>query len=287
MDQYTTFASIYDNCMDNIPYDEWVGYLCNLLRDNGINDGLVAELGCGTGEICMRLQECGYDVIGIDQSEEMLDIAHAKEADRIDRILQKSMAEAGLSESDLEDENSPLFESVLNQSILYLQQDIRNLELYGTVGAFVSICDTMNYLLTEQDFIKALKKVNNYLDRNGVFIFDLKTEHFFADILKNVTRTEETESSLLIWDNEYDTERKINQYHLTIFEEEPDGRYVRSDELHEQRAYSRQQVEEMIRLAGMEFVAAYDAFTKEPATDRSERIYYVARERFQENKHYE
>ncbi|MBR6321383.1 MAG: class I SAM-dependent methyltransferase, partial [Lachnospiraceae bacterium] len=148
MEEYGRFAEVYDLLMEEIPYEDWCGYLTGLLRMHGVADGLVCELGCGTGTMTELLAKAGYDMTGIDSSEDMLQQA-----------IQKREA-SGLS-------------------ILYLLQDMREIELYGTMRAFVSVCDTMNYLTEPEDFLEVLKLVNNYLDPGGVFIFDLKTEHFF------------------------------------------------------------------------------------------------------------
>ena len=146
MDAYSSFASVYDQFMDNVPYEEWADYLTGLLGEYQVHDGLVLDLGCGTGSLTEILAKKGYDMIGIDNSEDMLQIAMEKRAD------------SGLD-------------------ILYLLQDMREFELYGTVAAVVSICDSMNYLTDYEDLVQTLKLVNNYLDPQGVFIFDLNTGH--------------------------------------------------------------------------------------------------------------
>ena len=110
MDAYTEFAKVYDLFMDNIPYEEWGAYLKGLLHENGVDDGLVLELGCGTGTMTEILAEAGYDMIGVDQSEEMLEEAARKRE------------ESG-------------------HEILYLCQDMREFELYGTVRAIVCVCE--------------------------------------------------------------------------------------------------------------------------------------------------
>ncbi len=125
MEAYSSFAAVYDSLMDNVPYEEWAKYLCGLLREYGIRDGLVLDLGCGTGNVTQALALQGYDMIGVDNSEEMLQIALEKRA-----------------ESELD--------------ILYLLQDMREFELYGTVAAVVSICDSMNYLTQYEDLVQTL-----------------------------------------------------------------------------------------------------------------------------------
>ena len=247
MEAYTGFAAVYDMFMDNIPYEEWCDYLTGLLEDYGVKDGLLLDLGCGTGSLTELLAERGYDMIGIDYSEEMLDLA-----------MEKRM-ESG-------------------KDILYLCQDMREFELYGTVAAVVSICDCMNYITEPEDLVTVFELVNNYLDPEGIFIFDLNTEYKYEMVMGDSTIAEDREDSSFIWENQYEKEEKINIYDVSIFIKEKEDLYRKYHETHYQRAYSLEEIREALEEAGMEFVAAYDAFTKEPPKADSERIYVVARE---------
>lgn len=247
MDAYTSFAMVYDLFMDNIPYEEWNEYLTGLLKTYGVREGLILDLGCGTGTVTELLASAGYDMIGVDNSSEMLQIALDKR----------------------EESGSP---------ILYLLQDMREFELYGTVAAVVSICDSMNYILETEELTEVFRLVNNYLDPGGIFIFDLNTVYKYEAILGESTIAENREESSFIWDNFYDSETGINEYDLSLFMKEADGRYRRYDETHYQRAYTLEEIKESLTQAGMEFVTAYEAFTENPPSDTSERIYIVARE---------
>ena len=146
MEAYTGFAAVYDTFMDDVPYEEWSQYVRSLLTEYGVKDGLVLDLGCGTGSMTELLSAAGYDMIGVDNSEEMLELACGKR--------EKS-----------------------GRDILYLCQDMREFELYGTVAAVVSICDCMNYILDLEDLVTVFRLVNNYLDPGGIFIFDMNTEY--------------------------------------------------------------------------------------------------------------
>lgn len=257
MDQYTGFSACYEKFMDNIPYDKWAEYIVSLLKKYGVNDGLVCELGCGTGSITRRLSNAGYDMIGIDQSADMLEVAMYDHMDE-------------------------------NKGILYLNQDMRKIELYGTVKAFVCVCDSINYLLREEDLVKTFKLANNYLEAGGVFIFDMKTEYEFGVKMGNRTIVDNREEGTLIWENRFDPETKENRYDITIYDPIPDEEdlYERIDETHIQRAYATDKVKELVEKAGMEFVSAFDAFTLDSPKTDSERIYYIAREKKQEGKLY-
>lgn len=254
MDAYTGFAEVYDLFMDNIPYEEWCGYLAGLLNEYGVDSGLVLDLACGTGTLTRLLAGRGYDMIGVDASGDMLDIAMEKQA------------EAANQETDI-------------PQILYLQQDMREFELYGTVRAVVSICDSMNYLLEYDDLVQVLRLVNNYLDPGGIFIFDLNTPYKYREILGEQTIAENREEGSFIWENYYDEETQVNEYDLTLFVREEDGRYRKYEETHYQRSYELETVKQAAAEAGMEFAAAYDAFTHNAPSPESERIYIIVRER--------
>ena len=143
MNTYEIFASVYDELMDNIPYDDWCTYIIEVLKKYGVNNGLVCELGCGTGEVTERLADAGYDMIGIDNSYEMLEVANEKKLD------------------------------TGHESILYLMQDMREFELFGTVNAIVCVCDSINYLTELSDITHVFRLANNYLESKGVFILSL------------------------------------------------------------------------------------------------------------------
>lgn len=251
MEAYTSFAEVYDRFMDNIPYKDWCEYVTGLLNEYGIRDGLILDLGCGTGSLTELLAERGYDMIGVDNSEDMLQIAMDKR--------EKS-----------------------GKDILYLMQDMRGFELYGTVRAVLSICDCMNYILEYEDMVEVFRLVNNYLDPGGIFIFDLNTIYKYETLMGESTIAEDREECSFIWDNYYDKESKINEYDLSLFIRQEEDLYRKYTENHYQRAYSLEEVKLAINEAGMDFVSAFDAFTQNPVKDTSERIYIIARERGKE-----
>ncbi len=246
MDSYTGFASLYDLFMDNIPYEQWNEYLVSLLKAYGVEDGLVLDMGCGTGNITELLAKAGYDMIGIDNSEDMLGIAMDKRY------------------------NSGL-------DILYLCQDMREFELYGTVAAAVSICDSMNYILEYDELVQVFKLVNNYLDPQGIFIFDLNTIYKYEHIGDTVI-AENREEGSFIWENTYFDDKKLNQYELTIFAKDDDDRYTKYEETHLQRAYTLDEIKAALTEAGLTYVTSHSAFTLDPVKDNDERIYVIARE---------
>lgn len=262
MEAYTGFARVYDLFMDNVPYWEWSRYLLSLLKEYGAKDGIVLELGCGTGKMTRLLSRAGYDMIGIDNSEEMLQMAR---------------------EAEYEAKEYPAVqaESESREDILYLLQDMREFELYGTVKAVVSICDCVNYILKEEELLQVFRLVNNYLDPGGVFIFDLNTLYKYREVLGENVICENRKEGSFIWENFYDEKEKLNQYDLTLFlrEEESSPLYRKYEETHFQRGYELKQVKMLLEQAGMEVLAVYDGYTREPVRDDSQRVTVIAREK--------
>ncbi len=326
MEAYTDFAEVYDELMDDTPYEEWCAFLIEIFRRYGVDDvskrqenarndtnvinvinknfenpsdadgesaeenlrqerNTILDLGCGTGTLTELLARRGYDMIGVDNAEEMLQIAMEKR------------------------ERSGL-------DILYLLQDMRELELYGTVGTVVSVCDSLNYLLDEEDIVRTFERVNNYLYPQGIFIFDFNTVYKYAVVIGDATIAENREDCSFIWENYYHAEQEINEYDLTVFvaeeraasrvdgaiggmetdagscaacgqaagaafptvcrqEEQP--RFRRFQEVHYQRGYRPAQMKALLTQAGLEFLTALDADTHGEVTEESERIYMVAR----------
>lgn len=252
MEAYTGFAGVYDIFMDNVPYEEWAGYLWEILREYGIEDGLLLELGCGTGSMTECMAGYGYDMIGVDYSIEMLELAWKKK--------EKS-----------------------GHDILYLNQDMRKFELYGTVGAVISVCDSVNYILEDGGLTEMFRLVNNYLDPGGIFLFDFNTEYKYQEVLGVQVIAEDREDCSFIWDNYYDDAERINEYELTLFiREEESELYRKYQETHFQRAYTLEEMRQYIEESGLLYVTAYDAYTRQSPGERSERICVVAREQGKE-----
>ena len=250
MEAYTDFASVYDELMDETPYEKWCDNVLKVFHENDIEDGLILDLGCGTGSMTELLAAKGYDMIGVDYSMEMLNIAQEKR-------------------------------EASGRDILYLNQDMREFELYGTVRAIISICDSINYLLEDEDVISTFKLVNNYLDPKGIFFFDFNTNYKYETVIGDSVIAENRDDCSFIWENYYDFEERINEYDLTIFVKENEAgedMFRKFEETHFQRGYTLEEMKSFIERAGLIFVKAFDADTLEAVTDKSERIYVVARE---------
>lgn len=183
---YNQFAYWYDDLNVNADYDALAGWITKRLQQEGISAGIVADLGCGTGEVTLRLFKAGYDMIAIDKSFDMLSVLRSK-------IPPEEM-----------------------NSILLLQQDLAELDLYGTIVAAVSTFDTFNHLKKEQ-VLKALKKAALFMEPGGIFIFDVNTPYKNKNILaENTFDIQQDEDTVCEWKNTYDPALEATKLYITL-----------------------------------------------------------------------
>lgn len=266
---YSDFAEVYDELMDATPYEAWKERILRLIGKYGVSKpgrdqeltaeepeeeallrserDLVLDLGCGTGTLTEMLWQAGYDVVGVDAS---------------DAMLAKAMEKRQESGSE----------------ILYLQQDMRELSLYSTVGTVVSACDSVNYILEPDELRQVFSLVNNYLYPGGIFVFDFNTDYKYREVIGDAVIAENREDCSFIWENDYDDEEKINEYVLTIFLRRDGELFERVTETHLQRGYTPEEIRRLLEEAGLHLMEMRDADTEGEVTEVSERIYVVARE---------
>ena len=245
---YESFAQVYDTFMDNVPYEKWADFLIKYLKKHGISQGLVLDLGCGTGKMTRLLADAGYDMIGADLSSDMLQIAREKEIEA-------------------------------SQGILYLQQDMRELELYGTVRAVVSCCDCLNYILSEEELSQVFSLVSNYLDPEGLFLFDINTPYKYRSLLGDRVFAESKDAGAYIWENTWYEDERINGYDMTLFiKDAKDGKYERFHEEHYQRAWDTETMLRLLEENGLMPLETMNAYTQRAPGKRSERLLFSARE---------
>ncbi len=246
MESYNQFASVYDLFMEDTPYEDWLSYIETCLKKYDLDVKSVCELGCGTGQMTTLFAKKGLEVIGIDLSPEMLMIAqdHA-------------------------------FEEELD--ILYLLQDMSSFELGESVDFICSCCDSMNYLLEEEELLETFTRVKRFLKPSGLFIFDMNTPYKYKEVLGNQVFADQTEEAAYIWTNYYDEEEEINEYEVSFFIKDEKDKYNRSIENHYQRAYSIEKVKSLLEEAGLELLEVNDNYSHESLGDTSERATFIVR----------
>ena len=247
---YDLLAPFYDGINSDIDYSAWADFIeAVVARENPDKPRpeLVLDLGCGTGRMTLELARRGYDMTGVDYSPEMLDIARS-EAER-----------EGLSD------------------ILWLCQDMREFELYGTVDLAVCCLDGINHITKKNELSKVFSLVHNYLVPDGLFIFDVNGRHKFENIYADNSFVMEEDGGVCVWQNYYNPKSKLCDFYITLFKECEDGRYERYDEVQRERMYRLTEIKKLLCDAEMEFVGAYSDLHFTPADDGAERIYIVAR----------
>ena len=245
---YGQLAEVYDSLNAELDYVAWADFIEKIFaRYADKKPELVADLACGTGRMTYELASRGYDMIGIDGSAEMLCEAMARRVDA----------------------SNPL----------YLMQDMRSFELYGSVGAVVCCLDSINYLTEDGDVAACFGAVHNYLDPGGVFVFDVSTPYRFEHIFANNAYVLEDEQKGIYcgWQNDYDAERGVCDFLLSVFERDEDGSYYRFDEQQRERLYTMDDLKMALSAAGLEYVDCFGAFDFSPPHADADRWYIVAK----------
>lgn len=249
MKSYGALAAVYDRLNGEVDYAAIADLYEKVFAHYRVTPQLVLDLGCGTGSMTLELADRGYDMIGVDASAEMLSRAY-------ERMWKRG-----------------------GSGVLFLEQDMRSFELYGTVGAVVSTLDCVNYLTEDGDINRCFALVHNYLDPDGIFIFDVNTPYKFKHVYgDNAYILEEDDGAVFCgWQNDFDEESGLCRFLLSVFKEEKDGRYVREDEEQTERCYSREALTAALERAGFEEIAFFaDATLSEPSRT-AERWYVAAR----------
>ena len=252
---YDAIAHVYDKLNKDIDYEAWADFIEKCFEKYlPSKPSLLLDLACGTGSMTSALSSRGYDMIGVDMSEDMLSEAYIRSE---------------------------------GKGILYLLQDMRSFELYGTVGAVVCCLDSVNYLLSEEDISKCFANVHNYLDPDGLFIFDMNTPYKFENIYSDNAYILEDEidyedgappaSVFCGWQNQYDRKSGICDFYLSLFEEGENGGYTRSDEHQRERAYPLESIKRLLSQNRLEFIGCYGDFEFSAPSENCERWYIVAR----------
>ncbi|MBR5155424.1 MAG: methyltransferase domain-containing protein [Clostridia bacterium] len=240
---YNDFAEVYDKLQD-ADYEQFVDYYEKIFKRFDKSPKLVLDLACGTGNITIPMAKRGYDMIGLDLSCEMLNIARGKAvADNLD--------------------------------ILFLNQDMCEMELYGTVDAIVCALDGLNYITDPDDMQKVFRLAANYLNPGGLMIFDLNTEYKLREVLGGNTFVCEENDIYYVWQSEFCDDTKVCEFELNFFCEQPDGSYERFDEFQAERAYSKEEILKFAKDAGLELQGIYKPFEFATNSDRDERVFFV------------
>lgn len=243
---YSYFASVYDLLTENVEYSRRADYICSLLSENGINGGLLLDVACGTGSLSLELAKRGFDVTGVDISREMLSKA------------QNKMYESG-------------------ESVLFLCQDMRKLDLYGTVDCAVCTLDSLNHLTSREDLLQAFKSVSMFLNDGGIFIFDMNTPYKHKEVLADNSFVYELNGLFCVWRNTLSDDGVSVEINLDFFEKTDGANYRRFCESFCERAYDTKTVIELLDKAQLSLVSQYAELSFDAPDEKTQRIVFTAR----------
>lgn len=246
MSMYDKFSRYYDYLTGDVDYKKRTKYLLSLFKKFDRKPSLLLDLACGTGGFSVELSKAGIDVIGVDISEGMLDCA------------KKNSEKAG-------------------QEILFLCQDVTELELYGTVDGAVCCLDSLNHITDYDDFCRAISRVALFLEKERLFIFDLNTEYKQKEILGDNIFVIDEPPVYCVWSNVYSHDTKTTDVALDFFEENENGTYSRAFEEFSERCYDAKQVEKALKNANLEILAVYEEMTESDPKKDTQRVVYVTR----------
>lgn len=246
MTGYGDFAYYYDKLTENVDYEKRCDYIYSLLAENGGGKGILLDLACGTGSFSMLFAKKGYEIVGVDASQEMLSVAQEKK---------------------IENETDAIF----------LCQKMQELDLFGTIDAAVCTLDSINHVTDEEDVKEIFKRVSLFMNDGGVFVFDVNTPYKHKEILKNNTFVYDLDEVYCVWQNSFDEKEYMTQVSIDIFEpdEDEDGVYYRYEEHFCERAYPLEKLKEWAEAVRFEVVAIYDEMTKNEVSEKTQRAVFV------------
>lgn len=244
---YYKLASWYDDLMEHVPYDNWVKMTKSLIDKYNLSPKKIVDLGCGTGEIAIQLAKEGYQVTGVDISEEMLTYS-----------MQKQMLE--------------------NVQVDWVQQNIVNLEGFKDVDLFISFLDVINYITNKEEVKLLFNNVYTALNKNGVFLFDIHDANYAKDNLMDSSFVDHTDQVTYIWECESDKNKVEMTHYLSFFVEQENGLYERFDEEHTQMVIEAEQYERMLYEANFSEVVKIKNLTRncEETDENGERNLILA-----------
>lgn len=244
MSSYEYLSSVYDELSENVDYDVRSDYISDIFCDNSISSGTVLDLACGTASMSERLMKKGYSIIGIDLSEQMLEIA----SQRLSQI---------------------------GDNFTLLKANMQDFELETKVDACICCLDSINHLNSINAVQKTFECVNNSLKQGGLFVFDVNTIYKHQCVLSGNTFVFDEEDYYLVWDNEQVDENTVRIL-IDLFRFNGQS-YDRFSEEFCEKAYSIDELKTALENSGFSDIKVYDELTYNAPEETSERLFFVCK----------
>lgn len=241
---YNEFAYIYDELMQDVDYEDWYLYIENLFRKFNKKPHNILEMACGTGNLSYYLAKSGYNLTCFDLSNDMLSMAYNKLGNF--------------------------------KNVKILNQNMIDFNINKEFDAIISICDSINYILDEKDLLQTFNNVRRHLSKDGIFIFDINSHYKLKHIIGNNTFIEEGEDVYYIWQNFFQDKENIAEFYITFFTKDVDGKYIRFEEEHMERAYYIEEILQLLKTSNFNEIHLYGDLSFEKPQEKSERITIIA-----------
>lgn len=241
---YGDFAYYYDLLTENVDYESRCNYISGLLAENGVGKGILLDLACGTGTVSMLLSEKGYEVIGVDASEEMLSQAQEKKMET-------------------------------GADVIFLKQKMEELDLFGTINGAVCTLDSLNHVTSADTVKEIFRRISLFMEDKGIFIFDVNTPYKHREILGNNTFVYDMDEVYCVWQNSTD-ENLLTSINLDIFEkDEEEDVYCKYTEQFQEKGYRLSDIEKWVKEYKFEVIGIYEEMTKNNVKDDTQRAVFV------------
>lgn len=246
MSDYGDFARFYDKFTSNVDYSARARYFDTVIQKYNPEAEILLDLACGTGSLSFELEPFGYDIVAVDNSYEMLSVAMEKKAE-------------------------------LESEVLFLCQEMSDLDLFGTIDATVCALDSINHVIDEEEVKDIFKKVSLFSNRGAVFAFDVNTVYKHQEVLANNCFVYENKDTFCAWQNSLDKDGVTVDISLDFFDKtENDGLYCRYSSDFSERAYEIDDLKKWLTEAGFEVKAVFDEDSFLPLRRDSQRAVIVA-----------
>ncbi len=243
---YGDFARFYDRFTKNVDYPARARYFDTIIQKYNPDAEILLDLACGTGSLSFELEQFGYDIVAVDNSYEMLSVAAEKRGE---------------------------FES----NVLFLCQEMSELDLFGTIDATVCALDSINHITDPEELQAVFQKVSLFSNWHAVFVFDVNTPFKHREILGNNCFTYEEGETFCVWQNSLQKDDETVDIFLDFFDKEPEnGLYRRYSVDFSERAYEIDTLKEMLEKSGFTVQAVFDEDSFLPLRKDSQRAIIVA-----------
>ncbi len=232
---FSLLAQVYDAIMSDIDYEAWGEFILQTVEKRGWKRGRVLDMGCGTGNSSYPMIAQGLEILGLDASQEMLEVAREK---------------------------LPM--------LTFIQADFKQFDLGKTFTLVYSVFDSLNNLLTDQDFLQTAKCVHKHLEPDGFFMFDANTTIGLKDLWEAGRAEGWANDVYYRWEHSFDETTGLAKVEAYCENEQ-----TSFTEVHYERPYDKPLLERLLKQAGFKNIEIITYPDGDTASDDDERVWAI------------